>query len=133
MSFSEEGGRPDKLPIAESQKSQADLQHNELIEAIAENDESLMDLYFEKGHLDEDEMVEGLKKAMLKRQIFPCFASRPKGTWDRAASWDSLTTCFRIRWKPIPIRMKTATTLLVDTGTETARIPFQNHFRGACG
>ncbi len=71
--FPEEGGRPDKLPIADSQKSQADLQHNDLIEAIAENDEMLMDLYFEKGHLDEDEMVEGLKKAMLNRQIFPMF------------------------------------------------------------
>ncbi len=71
--FSEEGGKPDKLPIADSHKSQADLQHNELIEAIAENDESLMELYFEKGHLDEDEMVEGLKKAMIDRQIFPMF------------------------------------------------------------
>ncbi len=71
--FSEEGGRPDKLPIADSLKSQADLQHNELIEAVAENDESLMDLYFEKGHLDEDEMVEGLNKALLQRQIFPMF------------------------------------------------------------
>ncbi len=71
--FSEEGGRPDKLPVADSQKSQADLQHNELIETIAENDESLMELYFEKGHLDEDEMVEGLKKALLQRQIFPMF------------------------------------------------------------
>ncbi|MEX0681365.1 MAG: elongation factor G [Balneolales bacterium] len=71
--FPEGGGRPDKLPIAESQKSQVDLLHNELIEAIAENDEMLMDLYFEKGHLDEDEMVDGLKKAMLQRQIFPIF------------------------------------------------------------
>ncbi len=71
--FSEQGGRPDKLPIPESQKSQADLQHNDLVETIAENDEMLMDLYFEKGHLDEDEMVEGLKKAMLNRQIFPMF------------------------------------------------------------
>ncbi len=71
--FSEDGGKPDKLPVADSQKSQAELQHNELIEAVAENDESLMDLYFEKGHLDEDEMVEGLKKALLQRQIFPMF------------------------------------------------------------
>ncbi|MDG5766552.1 elongation factor G [Balneolales bacterium ANBcel1] len=71
--FSEEGGRPDKLPVPETQKSQAELQHNDLVETIAENDETLMDLYFEKGHLDEDEMVEGLKKAMLNRQIFPMF------------------------------------------------------------
>ncbi len=71
--FTSEGGKPDKLPVADSQKSQADLQHNDLVETIAENDETLMELYFEKGHLDEDEMVEGLKKAMLNRQIFPMF------------------------------------------------------------
>ena len=71
--FAQDGGKPDKLPVADSQKSQADLQHNELIESIAENDESLMDLYFEKGHLDEDEMVEGLKKSIMNRQIFPMF------------------------------------------------------------
>jgi elongation factor G len=71
--FPEDGGKPDKLPIPDSQKSKAELLHNELIEIIAENDESLMDLYFEKGTLDEDELIEGLKNCMLNRQIFPLF------------------------------------------------------------
>lgn len=71
--FPEDGGKPDKLPIPNSQKSKAELLHNELIEIIAENDESLMDLYFEKGTLDEDELIEGLKNCMLNRQIFPLF------------------------------------------------------------
>lgn len=71
--FSEEGGKPDKLPIPTSQKNKAELMHNELIEIIAENDESLMDLYFEKGTLDEEELIEGMRNCMLNRQIFPLF------------------------------------------------------------
>lgn len=71
--FPEDGGKPDKLPIPDSHKNKAELLHNELIEIIAENDESLMDLYFEKGTLDEDELIEGLRNCMLNRQIFPLF------------------------------------------------------------
>lgn len=71
--FPESGGKPDKLPIPDSQKDRAQLLHNELIEAIAENDEMLMDLYFEKGELDEDEMREGLRKSMVNHDIFPLF------------------------------------------------------------
>ncbi|MDX1440084.1 MAG: GTP-binding protein, partial [Rubricoccaceae bacterium] len=47
--------------------------HNELVENIAENDEGLMELYFEKGELTEDEMRKGLREAMLNRQLFPIF------------------------------------------------------------
>jgi len=71
--FPDEGGKPDKLPIPDSQKDRAQLLHNELIEAIAENDEMLMDLYFEKGELDEDEMRDGLRKSMVNHDIFPLF------------------------------------------------------------
>lgn len=71
--FPSDGGKPDKLPIPESEKNRAQILHNELIEAIAENDEMLMDLYFEKGELDEDEMREGLRKSMVSHAIFPLF------------------------------------------------------------
>ena len=37
--------------------------HKELIEAIASNDESLMEKYFDKGELDEDEMKDGYEKS----------------------------------------------------------------------
>lgn len=71
--FPEEGGKPDKLPIPDSHKNQADLLQNEMIETIAENDEMLMDLYFEKGTLDEEELTEGMKNAMLSADFFPLF------------------------------------------------------------
>lgn len=47
--------------------------HNELVEAIAENDEGLMDLYFEHGTLTEDQMRQGLRTAMIRRQLHPVF------------------------------------------------------------
>lgn len=52
---------------------EADQLHNELVENIAENDESLMELYFEKGTLTEDEMRAGLREAMIRHQLFPIF------------------------------------------------------------
>ena len=73
--FPENGGKPDKLPIPKSMQAKAELNHNELVEMVAENDESLLDLYFEHGQLGEYEMQRGLHDAMLKREIFPLFCS----------------------------------------------------------
>ena len=71
--FPEDGGKPEKLPIPDSEKEQAERLHNELVEKAAENDDTLMEQYFEKGSLDEDEMRQGLKIGMLKHQVFPVF------------------------------------------------------------
>jgi elongation factor G len=71
--FKDGGGKPEKLPIPEDEKAKADEMHKELIEAVASNDESLMEKYFEKGELDEDEMKNGLKKAMINHDLFPLF------------------------------------------------------------
>ncbi|MBS1600604.1 MAG: elongation factor G [Bacteroidetes bacterium] len=71
--FPDSGGKPKKLPIPAEEKEKADQMHKELIEAIAENDESLMEKYFDKGELDEDEMKIGLKKAMINHDLFPLF------------------------------------------------------------
>lgn len=71
--FSPGGGKPTKLPIPDDEKDKAERLHKELIEAIAENDEGLMEKYFDKGELDEDEMKVGLKKAMINHDLFPLF------------------------------------------------------------
>ncbi len=71
--FKDTGGKPEKLSIPEEEKDKADALHRELVEAIASNDETLMEKYFDKGELDEDEMKTGLKKAMINHDIFPLF------------------------------------------------------------
>ncbi len=76
--FPAAGGKPEKLPIPAAEKEKADQLHNELVEKAAENDEALMELYFEKGSLDEDELRQGLKLGMLKHDVFPIFCLSAK-------------------------------------------------------
>ncbi len=71
--FPKGGGKPEKHPIPEDQKELADHLHNELVEKAAENDEDLMELFFEKGTLNEDEMRRGIKAGMLNHELFPVF------------------------------------------------------------
>ena len=71
--FKDSGGRPEKLPIPDEEKDKAEQLHRELVEAIASNDETLMEKYFDQGELSEDEMKEGLKKAMIHHDLFPLF------------------------------------------------------------
>ena len=71
--FPPQGGKPEKLEIPDDQKERADALHNELVEKAAENDEELLELYFEKGTLNEDEMRQGIKAGMLNHELFPVF------------------------------------------------------------
>jgi elongation factor G len=71
--FGPQGGKPEKLEIPKDQIELATELQNELIEKAAENDENLMELYFDKGTLNEDEMREGIKKGMLNHELFPVF------------------------------------------------------------
>lgn len=68
-----EGGKPDVLPIPAEEQEKANELHNALIEAAAENDENLMELFFEKGSLNEDEMRTGIRKGLVTRDMFPVF------------------------------------------------------------
>lgn len=76
--FPAEGGKPEKLPIPESEKEKANQLHNELVEKAAENDEKLMEKYFEQGTLDEDEMRQGIKLGMIHHDVFPVFVMSAK-------------------------------------------------------
>ena len=68
-----EGGVPEVLEIPTDQIEKAQDLHNILVEAAAENDEELMEKFFDQGSLTEDEMRTGIKKGMLNRDMFPVF------------------------------------------------------------
>jgi elongation factor G len=73
--YGPEGGKPQKLPIPDSEKEKADQLHKELIETIASNDEGLMEKYFDQGELSEEDMKAGLHASMIKHDIFPLFCA----------------------------------------------------------
>jgi len=64
---------PEVLDIPEEEKNKADEFYQVLLEAAAENDDSLMEKFFEQGTLTEEEMLEGIHKGMLNHSLFPLF------------------------------------------------------------
>ncbi len=73
-----DGGEPEILDIPEEEKARAEELHNALVEAAAENDENLMELFFEEGTLNEDQMRQGIRKGMVARDLFPLFCVAAK-------------------------------------------------------
>ena len=71
--FKDEGGKPEKHEIPESELARAQEMHNALVEAAAENDETLMEKFFEAGSLNESELAEGLTIALANQEIYPVF------------------------------------------------------------
>ncbi|MEM0997328.1 MAG: elongation factor G [Bacteroidota bacterium] len=76
--FGADGGKPEKVAIPDDVRNKADEWHNELVEAAAENDEDLMEKYFEQGELDEDDMRDGLRKGMSAGDVYPLFVVSSK-------------------------------------------------------
>ncbi|WP_297064729.1 translation factor GTPase family protein [uncultured Duncaniella sp.] len=72
-SWGPEGGTPTIEDIPEEEQEKAHELHQALVEAAAENDETLMEKFFEQGHLSEDEMREGIRKGLVDRSIYPVF------------------------------------------------------------
>jgi len=64
---------PDVMDIPDNEKARADELYKVLLEAAAENDEELMEKYFEQGTLSEEEMRDGIQKGLIDRSIFPVF------------------------------------------------------------
>ena len=72
-SWGPDGGVPTISEIPENEKEKALELNKILIEAAAENDETLMEKFFDQGSLTEDEMREGIRKGLITRSIYPVF------------------------------------------------------------
>ena len=76
--FKGDTGQREELEIPESEMEKARELNRILTEAAAENDEALMELYFEKGTLTQDDIRSGLKIGLSKREVMPIFCTSGK-------------------------------------------------------
>ena len=72
-SWGPDGGEPTIEDVPADQMEKAHEMHKALVEAAAENDEGLMEKFFESETLTEDEMREGIRKGLAARGMFPVF------------------------------------------------------------
>lgn len=65
---------PQEIPVPDSLKAQMDEMQDGLMESAAENDENLLDKYFEKGALTKEDTVYGIRKGIATGGVIPVMA-----------------------------------------------------------
>ncbi|MBI4645929.1 MAG: elongation factor G [Bacteroidia bacterium] len=72
------GGKPEISEIPEAEMGKAKDLYNKLVEKAAESKESLMEIFFEKEALTEEELISGLQAGLVQREIYPVFCVSAK-------------------------------------------------------
>ncbi|MGN0007871.1 MAG: elongation factor G [Alistipes sp.] len=76
--FKDENGTREELEIPAEERERAEALNKELIESAAEYDDALLELYFDKGTLTQDDIRSGLKIGVAKRAVMPVFCTSGK-------------------------------------------------------
>jgi elongation factor G len=69
----DQSGHFEQVDVPNETKSAAAEALDKLVEMVAETNESLMEEFFEKGTLPHDDLVKGLREAVLAGKLFPVF------------------------------------------------------------
>jgi len=72
------GAKDERGPIPADMADAVEEARLELVEAAAEGDDALMEKYFEEENLSNDEIVRGLKQAMLQGEVTPILYCAPE-------------------------------------------------------
>jgi elongation factor G len=67
----DESGKSSEAPVPADMTAAVTSARDALIEMVAENDEHLMEKFFEAGTLTDDELIAGLRSATLGAKLFP--------------------------------------------------------------
>ncbi len=65
------GGTPQILDIPAAEMEKAEEYRNAIIEAAAESEEALMEVFFENGTLTDEELAKGINQGIATRTMFP--------------------------------------------------------------
>ncbi len=78
ISWDENGGEGTISDIPAGEADKAEELRTALIEMAAESDEALMEIFFENDGLTEEQLMEGIKKGLLNRELYPVFCTSSK-------------------------------------------------------
>jgi elongation factor G len=89
--FTFSDGKVEVSDIPASEQERAQELHAQLVEKAAENDEGLMEIFFEKGNLSEDELRKGIRAGLVAQGIVPVLCISAKKNYGVARMMEFLT------------------------------------------
>jgi elongation factor G len=88
------GGKTEISEIPADQKAHAEDLHAQLTEKAAENDEDLMEIFFDKGELTEDEIRKGITLGLINSGIIPALCVSAKKNYGVGRMMEFFSTVF---------------------------------------
>jgi small GTP-binding protein domain len=76
--FKDDTGIREELPIPEELMAETEELRQQLMELSAESDEKLMEVFFDKGSLTEEEIRQGLRDGIANGAVYPVFCLSAK-------------------------------------------------------
>ncbi len=125
--FPDDGGKPEKHPIPEEAIARAQEMHNAMVEAAAENDEGLMEKFFDEGTLSEEELAEGLRIGMAEHDIFPVFCCSAERNMGSGRIMGFINDICPSPADRKPIKLDNGQTLACDSNDKTTIFIFKTH------
>jgi elongation factor G len=68
---SDQSGKPQSVDVPSEVREAAQSWRDKLVEMVAETNEALLEQFFDKGTLDDEQLAVGLRQAILAGRIFP--------------------------------------------------------------
>lgn len=127
------GGKAEILDIPDDQKDHATNLHNELIEKAAENDEKLMELFFEKDTLDEDEIRRGIISGFLQGNISPVFCSAAENNMGVGLLLEFIASVFPSPANVAPVKTRDGKEVKYDPAGVNALFVFKTEYESHIG
>jgi elongation factor G len=128
-----ENGAVQELDIPASEKAKAEELQGILIEAAAENDESLMEVFFENGTLTEDEMAKGIKAGLIHRGMFPVFCINAKHNMGVKRLMEFITTAAPAPTEMPPVKTTEGKLLKCNPADPTSLLVFKTTIESHLG
>ncbi len=131
--FSPQGGKPEKKPIPDSEKARAEAMHQAIVEAAAENDETLMERYFEEGTLSEEDLAAGLRMAIAQRSIYPLFCCSAVQNMGSGRIMGFINDVCPSPADKAPAKLREGGTLACDANADATLFIFKTHHEPRVG
>jgi elongation factor G len=114
-----QGSTYDEVPIPADLQEEAEYWRSQLIEAVAEYDDTLMEKFFEDPNtISQDEIHEAIRKATIDMSIVPMLC----GSAFKNKGVQTMLDCV-VRYLPSPVDIEDVKGINPDTGEEVTRKP----------
>jgi elongation factor G len=118
LMFQQQTGKVESREIPSQMTAQVEKYRERLMEAAAEDDDTLLEKYLEEGQLTSEEIGIGLRKAVLAGKVFPVLCAVPPCNLGSTPVLD-----FLIDYMPSPAELGETKGKDPRTNAEAARMP----------